>query len=94
VRLAPRADINKEDFAAVDAWIDSVMTALGQLNSLKPVGLAGACVCVCVCVCGMRLLLLLSRCMHVLCKLQWLVCNNACYIERGLDIGISTVPAS
>ena len=30
-RLAPRADINREDWAAIDAWIEGVLAALAGL---------------------------------------------------------------
>ncbi|KFM23852.1 NADPH oxidoreductase A [Auxenochlorella protothecoides] len=31
-RFAPRAEINREDYAAVDAWIDAVISSLGTLD--------------------------------------------------------------
>ncbi len=36
-RMADRADIDKEDWHAIDAWIDSVIAALPQLE-LKTAG--------------------------------------------------------
>ena len=34
-RLAPRADVNREDWAAIDAWIGSALASLPGLG-LKP----------------------------------------------------------
>ena len=39
-RLADRADIDKEDWPAIEAWIDSVIIALPALN-LKTAGQLG-----------------------------------------------------
>lgn len=33
-RLAPRSDVNREDYPAVDAWIDGVISALPSLSLL------------------------------------------------------------
>ena len=43
-RLAPRADINREDWAAIDAWIAGVLAGLAglPLQSLAELGGAAA----------------------------------------------------
>jgi hypothetical protein len=41
-RLAPRADINREDFAAIDAWVADVLAALPSLQLKTVAELGGA----------------------------------------------------
>jgi sulfite reductase (NADPH) flavoprotein alpha-component len=39
--LAPRVDVDKEDWAAVDGWVDAVIAALPSLQGLKSIAQLG-----------------------------------------------------
>lgn len=41
-RFVPRADINREDWRAIDAWIDGVLAALPSLGLRTAAELGGA----------------------------------------------------